>query len=148
MRCLALLRILGFLMIMNAVMPLASQTPTLKAAFEVASIKPNNSDSLALRTFSGPDGSLRATNTNVRGLIRTSYGVFDFQIVGGPDWINTARFDVEGRAKSGLADPDVLAIRTAASARDAKRSARSSRISSSAATTTRRRDWRPRTCIT
>src|SRR5258706_12950685 len=81
-----------------------------KQTFEVASIKPNNSESRASRTFSGPDGSLRTTNTNVRGLIRASYDVFDFQIVGGPDWINTARFDVEGRAPSGLAEPDVLAM--------------------------------------
>jgi uncharacterized protein (TIGR03435 family) len=93
-----------------AVMATVVQSQAQKPAFEVASIKPNESGSRASRTSSGPDGSLRATNTTLRGLILSAYEIFDHQLVGGPDWINTARFDVEGRAASGLNDPDVLAM--------------------------------------
>ena len=91
---------------MWCVSPVLAQTQS----FEVVSIRPNNSGSRASRTSSGPDGSLKATNTNLRELIRLSYDLFDYQLVGGPDWINTARFDVEAKAEAGLAEPDVLAM--------------------------------------
>jgi uncharacterized protein (TIGR03435 family) len=89
---------------------IGGQALAQKPAFEVASVKPNTSGSRASRTSSGTDGSLRATNITLKGLIVTAYNVFDYQLVGGPDWITTARFDVEGRAPSGVVDPDVLAM--------------------------------------
>src|SRR2546425_3181432 len=79
-----------------------------KPAFEVASVKPNSSVSGPARISSGPDGSLRAINTTLRLLILQAYGVFDYQLVGRPDWLDTARFDVEGKAASGIDNRNVL----------------------------------------
>ena|SRR5438552_2059342 len=67
-------------------------------AFEVASIKPNNSGSRSSNTSTRDGGYLSATNVTLKQLIMQSYGLQDFQIVGGPDWINTARFDIQARA--------------------------------------------------
>src|SRR6266852_3640581 len=90
----ALTIVLGMVVIAIA----ASQTPTAqKPKFEVTSVKPNNSGSRGARIDSGPDGSLRADNTTLRLLLLRAYSVFDYQLVGAPDWINTARFDIEGR---------------------------------------------------
>ena len=38
------------------------------------------------------------TNVTLRLMIRNAYRVQDSQIAGGPDWLNTARFDVTAKA--------------------------------------------------
>jgi uncharacterized protein (TIGR03435 family) len=87
--------------------PLASQTPPAqKPSFEVASVKPDNSGSGSSRTSSNSDtGYFRASNVTLRSLIASGFRLFDFQLVGGPDWINTAKFDIEARAESGAIPP-------------------------------------------
>jgi uncharacterized protein (TIGR03435 family) len=72
-----------------------SQAP---AQFEVTSVKPNNSGSGYSRSSSQPDGGYIATNTTLRGLILSAYLVRRFQVVGGPDWIDSDRFDVAAKA--------------------------------------------------
>jgi len=67
-------------------------------AFEVASVKPNVSGDERSASYVQPGGRYTASNVTVRMLIKTAYQVHDEQIVGGPDWIETARFDVNGKA--------------------------------------------------
>ena len=69
-------------------------------SFEVASVKPNQSGDLGGRTELQPGGRLRAVNVTVRQLLLRAYGVQDFQIVGGPGWISSDRFDIEAKADS------------------------------------------------
>jgi uncharacterized protein (TIGR03435 family) len=45
-----------------------------------------------------PGGRFTATNVALRMLIRTAYQLQDFQIVGGPDWITSERFDIVAKA--------------------------------------------------
>ncbi len=97
-------------LVISAALPIEAQTVAQKPSFEVTSVKLNNSGSRFSRTSTGPDGSLRATNVTLRGFIPQFYGVPDYQVVGGPDWINTARFDIEGKPQAGLTDPDVAAM--------------------------------------
>ncbi len=40
----------------------------------------------------GP-GSLVARNITLKGLIEVAYDVNDFQVLKGPDWINSDRYD-------------------------------------------------------
>src|SRR5690349_16331753 len=85
-----------------------------RLAFEVASVKPNNSGSSSSRSSSdGTSGYFRAGNVTVRSLIVSGYRLFDFQVVGGPDWITTARFDIEAkvdRAALPLREPDAISL--------------------------------------
>src|SRR5690242_9769861 len=81
-----------------AVMPAASQTPAEKPAFEVASVKPNDSGSRASSSSTMPGGGFRATNITLRLLILTAYRLKGFQLIGGPDWLDSARFDISARA--------------------------------------------------
>ncbi len=61
--------------------------------FEVASIKPHAGGG----SFGGTGvsrGEMNVRNLPLRRLIRNSYKVPDYQITGGPDWINTEGFDI------------------------------------------------------
>jgi bla regulator protein blaR1 len=89
---------------------LSAQTPTPRR-FDVASVKPNQSkDETA--SFVTPGGRYVATNVTVRTLIKSAYGLHDTQLIGGPKWIETDGFDVEGKAQG---------FTTAAGFRDAAR---------------------------
>jgi uncharacterized protein (TIGR03435 family) len=65
--------------------------------FEVATIKPNNSGSRNGGTTMPAIGRFQGTNVTLHELVARAYGIRDFQIVGGPDWINDDRFDVAGK---------------------------------------------------
>ena len=64
---------------------LGAQTPQAAPAFEVASIKPNNSGDGRVMMQNQP-GRFTATNITLRQLIRNAYQLQDFQITGGPGW--------------------------------------------------------------
>lgn len=64
-------------------------------AFDVISIK-RNLDPNSATLFALPvGGRLRLVNQTARMLINSSYGIQDYQIIGGPDWLRTERFDIE-----------------------------------------------------
>ncbi len=71
-----------------------------RPSFEVASIKPNTSGSKAGYIRRPEGGRFSATNTILRAVIRLAYGFQDAQIVGGPDWINSDRFDFEAKSEA------------------------------------------------
>jgi bla regulator protein blaR1 len=71
--------------------------------FEVASIKPDKSGMGSRRVFfrimdPANDGRFYATGPTLRMLLRIAYGVQDSQIIGGPGWMNTERFDIQAKA--------------------------------------------------
>ena len=87
---------------------LLSQTPHPQTpSFEVASVKPNNSGSRASSSRSLPGGGFTATNIPLRLLILQAYRIKGFQLTGGPDWLDSARFDIAARAPEN-ARPDEL----------------------------------------
>jgi uncharacterized protein (TIGR03435 family) len=72
---------------------LRSQAPT----FDVASVRMNRSG------FPGGASGLRpgqfsARNETLRQLIRVAYRLETFRILGGPDWMDADRFDIQARA--------------------------------------------------
>ena len=74
---------------------LAAQKPLVEAEslFEVASVKPSESTREGNSIRNNP-GRFQTTNTTLRQLIRYALGIQDFQIAGGPAWLNEARFDI------------------------------------------------------
>jgi uncharacterized protein (TIGR03435 family) len=56
------------------------------------------------------NGQAGAKNSTLKALISLAYKVQEFQIVGGPGWIGSDRFDVEGRTEDKTADPDRLRL--------------------------------------
>ena len=67
--------------------------------FEVATIKRNVSGASGISDVFQPDGRYRASNMRLRDLVATAYRVRGFQIVGGPAWVASERFDVEAKAE-------------------------------------------------
>jgi uncharacterized protein (TIGR03435 family) len=65
-------------------------------AFDVTSVKPNNSGSGQIMMLPAPGGGWRSTNVTLGMLVRIAYQLQDNQIVGGPKWLFEDRFDVLG----------------------------------------------------
>ena len=87
-----------------------AQTPAEEPKFEVASIKPNTT---RRRTLIGlpPTGRVNITSATLRTLLSLAYRVQDFQIIGGPDWINVDRFDVLARPSEDYQPQPIPCIR-------------------------------------
>jgi uncharacterized protein (TIGR03435 family) len=84
--------------------------PSKPPAFEVASIKPNTSGDGRVLMMPQPGGRLNLVNVPLRLMIRNAYRVQDFQIVGGPDWMGTARYDVIAKAETGNPSQEELQL--------------------------------------
>ena len=73
-----------------------AQPPPAPVEFEVASVKPNKSNS----TSSGINtskGLWRATNITVKNLLINAFEILPEQVVSAPSWIDSDRFDMEGK---------------------------------------------------
>ena len=90
---------------------------TEKPSFEVASIKPYaESTGPVFNGFRVVPGSPRMefSGVTVKMLLTWAYRIKDFQIIGGPDWINSERYDIQVKAEDGsvtrkdFADPTVF----------------------------------------
>jgi len=87
--------------------PLAfAQTPS----FEVASIRVNTSGSTSSSINPKPGGRYSATNVTVFQLVRSSFGVQDFQIADAPEWFYSLRYDIEAKADDEAVTPDRLQL--------------------------------------
>jgi uncharacterized protein (TIGR03435 family) len=82
----------------------APATPT----FEVASVRPNKAGDGRVMLGLQPGGRFNATNVPLRMLLRQAFNVQEFQIVGGPDWITSDRFDIVAKAPEGNFTADVM----------------------------------------
>jgi uncharacterized protein (TIGR03435 family) len=99
--------ILGSMLAISSAWPVLSQTEptaTPSAKFEVASIKQSKSFDMRhmmIRIMNRPDdGRFYTTNVTAKLLVKLAYDVHDSQIVGGSDWINSERFDIQAKADS------------------------------------------------
>jgi uncharacterized protein (TIGR03435 family) len=81
----------------------APQATPAAPAFEVASIKPNNSGDGRVMMQNQP-GRFSATNTTLRMLIRNAYQLQDFQISGGPSWLTSDHFDIVAKIPDSFRD--------------------------------------------
>jgi uncharacterized protein (TIGR03435 family) len=102
------------------VAPILAQSVPIPSAteprFEVASVKRATEDSGKVRvgdqmwTSVGlsfkPGGTFEAVNATLGSVIRLAYGLREFQTVGGPEWLNTDRFDIQARGPQGAPDSD------------------------------------------
>lgn len=81
--------------------------------FDVASVKPSNPDGRNVMIHLTPGGGVNVTNTPLKVLIGIAYDIRPFQISGGPDWIGTERFDIQGKVDGGESQPDLFRMNDA-----------------------------------
>ena len=83
----------------NAGTQQAAENPS----FEAASVKPNKSGDGRIALFFQPGGRFVATGVTLKMLIGAAYGtpapLPDYQLIGGPDWIGSDRFDIIAKAE-------------------------------------------------
>jgi uncharacterized protein (TIGR03435 family) len=68
-----------------------------QVSFEVASIRPNLSGNTSSSIGDPKNGRFSATNVTLFSLIRNAYRILAFQIVGGPGWLATDRYDIQAK---------------------------------------------------
>src|SRR5712671_561347 len=73
-----------------------------RPTFEVASVKRNTSGPGPSGLFFQPGGRLQVTNRTLRTIISAAYGtpqpLAEYQLIGGPKWLDTDRFDITAKA--------------------------------------------------
>ena len=67
--------------------------------FEVASIKPAAPNARGAVMQFLPGGAMRVINLTLKQLLAFAYDVPDFQLEGGPGWINSDRYDIQARSE-------------------------------------------------
>ena len=86
-----------------------AQSQTTAPAFEVASIKPNNSDDRRTMFQITPGGRVNCTNISPKTLITMAYGLKPNQLSGGPNWLDSVKYDIDAKAE-GPDDPEKLKL--------------------------------------
>jgi uncharacterized protein (TIGR03435 family) len=86
--------------------PAAAQPAPAEPAFDVAAIRENHSDHTARsHIVSSPgDGHLTVINVPMKMLLQFAFALPETRILGGPDWLNSIKFDIEAKADSSVDD--------------------------------------------
>jgi uncharacterized protein (TIGR03435 family) len=81
-------------------------TASGRPRFDAATVRPNATGGARVSMLILPDGTWEATNVTLESMIRLSYRLQPSQLVGGPDWIYTDRFDIVAKSAAGTRAPD------------------------------------------
>jgi len=87
------------------------KAPSEQPRFDVASVKINRANDGMVFSRS-QKGRYVMTGLTLAALIRSAYQVQEFQIVGGPEWINIERFNIEATYPEDAASRTALMLRT------------------------------------
>jgi uncharacterized protein (TIGR03435 family) len=85
---------------------LHAQTATNAApAFDVAAIRQTLTVRGRPRINSSPfDGNFTATNATLKLLLEYAYGLPQTQVIGGPNWLSSTRFDIQAKTSGSVSD--------------------------------------------
>jgi uncharacterized protein (TIGR03435 family) len=96
--------ILSFLFASLTIPPQTAAAPQ-RPSFEVASIKPYIAPAPGTPQFRGfqnqPGGRVNVRGIPLKGIITFAYGVLEFQVSGGPDWVNADLWEIVAKAEDG-----------------------------------------------
>jgi uncharacterized protein (TIGR03435 family) len=68
--------------------------------FDVVSIKPGDPSSPESSVYPAPHG-LRMKNATLKGMVRMAYGLNEYQLAGGPKWLDSALFNIDAKSPAG-----------------------------------------------
>jgi uncharacterized protein (TIGR03435 family) len=92
------LRVLSVTVLCTTAWAIQNVNPSPLPSFEVASIKPNKSGRAEMDFQPLIGGRFTVGNVTLKTLIVSAFRVTDFQILGGPGWMDSDRFDVNAKA--------------------------------------------------
>src|SRR5690242_6927639 len=79
----------------------AQPAPTTQS-FEVASIKPNTSDTVGVGGLGWGAKDIRGRNQSPASLIRMAFGIQRDQLINLPGWASSERFDINAKVAPGI----------------------------------------------
>jgi len=96
---LRLARRMPFAFCLICAISIQAQTPPFspKPEIDVASIRQNHTGGRSGVRFTPGNGSPTATNVTLKYLIQWAYDVEDYQVSGGPKWIDSTSFDITAK---------------------------------------------------
>jgi uncharacterized protein (TIGR03435 family) len=103
---------------------LAPGAAGVRATFDVSTVKASQTSSRSSSMRSRADGI--TASGSLRRFAEVAYGLRDFQVTGGPDWVNTSTWEVAAK----IDPPDVAPAKTDAAAYDAWNERRMERMQS------------------
>jgi uncharacterized protein (TIGR03435 family) len=74
--------------------------------FEVTSVLANRTGDMRVMMRVRPGGAWEATNVTLDSMIRLAYRIQESQLVGGPAWIYSDRFDIVAKSPQGAPGPE------------------------------------------
>ena len=86
-----------FVALLVVVLQWVAMAQSPRREFEVASVKPNNSGSGNAVSGLVQGSRFSSTNVTLMQMVRTAYGVQEFQVTGHPGWFESERFDIEAK---------------------------------------------------
>src|SRR5215472_16303958 len=91
-------RLLFILVAAGTAMSQAQSPVSLPPRFDVASVKPNSGVERSVQIDFPSPGRFYAQNVWLRFLIQTAWNVKNYQVVSGPGWAASDRYDVDAKA--------------------------------------------------
>jgi uncharacterized protein (TIGR03435 family) len=91
---------IAFVATVGAAKPQIS-VPVPRAEFDVASIEANNSGTREVKIGASSPGTFNAENVWLRFVIQLAWNVKDFQVLGGPGWAASERYDINAKTATG-----------------------------------------------
>lgn len=82
--------------------------PSGAPEFDVSTVKPTDPSEAGSAGTATRAGLVDARNVTLQRCIIGAYGVGPHQVVGGPDWVYTDRFDIMGKADQPVGDDAIL----------------------------------------
>jgi len=89
--------------------PVACAQTESSLQFEVASIKRNNSGDTERYIRPAP-GRLSIRNMTLKNLVTIAYGIREFQLSGGPGWIESEAYDIEATSDARATPPQLTGL--------------------------------------
>jgi len=83
--------------------------PSTAPAFEVASIKPSQPDQPGMG-MSTARGRLLLRNVTLKFCIEAAYKLQDFQLSGGPKWLDSDHYDIEGKTATAASFDELIGM--------------------------------------
>src|SRR5580658_6618360 len=80
------------------------QVPAVKPEFEVVDIRQNKSSNTEVYERELPSGEFSARNIPMKEYVKFAYHLRDEQLGAGPAWLDTDRFDIDGKTAPGTPD--------------------------------------------
>jgi len=86
------------LSVVGSPLGISAQAPDTHPTFEVAAVKREAGIVSGMTFAARPGGTLVVINNELTNVIDNAYGIRRYQLIGGPDWINSDRYNIQAKA--------------------------------------------------